>query len=374
MRIARAVALVTLIGFTLSACGLPRPGPTRSEINAGSTERGGDAYIIPVTDQVVAAANLAPASGFSPAFQTGGAINTDVIRRGDVVVVTVYENVEQGVLGAIGAPATINELAVNQDGDIFVPFAGQVSAAGKTIEALRNELTESLAEQTPDPQVLLARSVGDGATVSIISQAGSGIVEIRPSTRRLSEMLAFAGALSAPENATATRVSVARGQLRGTVFLSDLLSNEANDIFVRPGDRITVAQDTRRFTLLGALGGQGLVDFPKPELSVLEAIALAGGLSAISSDPRGIFVFRDEQPEFARSVLGDESIGSTRRVVYVLDFTKPNGIFRARDFQVKDGDTVLVTEAPFSQWTKAINAILSTATTAENLTNIGSTN
>ena len=44
----------------------------------------------------------------------------------------------------------------------------------------------------------------------------------------------------------------------------------------------------------------------------------------------------------------------------------------ARDFQVRDGDTIFVTEAPFSQWTKAVNAVTGTAGAADSLTSIGS--
>ena len=43
---------------------------------------------------------------------------------------------------------------------------------------------------------------------------------------------------------------------------------------------------------------------------------------------------------------------------YVLDLTKPDGMFMARDFLIRDGDTVYVTEAPMVQWTKTLNVIL----------------
>ena len=40
----RNFAVLTLVASTLSACALPRPGPTRSELVSGSTEKGGDAF------------------------------------------------------------------------------------------------------------------------------------------------------------------------------------------------------------------------------------------------------------------------------------------------------------------------------------------
>jgi mannose/cellobiose epimerase-like protein (N-acyl-D-glucosamine 2-epimerase family) len=41
----------------------------------------------------------------------------------------------------------------------------------------------------------------------------------------------------------------------------------------------------------------------------------------------------------------------------VLNLTEPTGLFEARDFQIRDGDTLYVTEAPFVQWQKTLGAI-----------------
>ena len=44
-------------------------------------------------------------------------------------------------------------------------------------------------------------------------------------------------------------------------------------------------------------------------------------------------------------------------MIYVLDLTEPNGMFEARDFAVRDEDTIYVTEAPFTQFSKILGAI-----------------
>ena len=51
-------------------------------------------------------------------------------------------------------------------------------------------------------------------------------------------------------------------------------------------------------------------------------------------------------------MLGRRDIYGNQRFAYVLDLTKPDGMFQARDFVIRDGDTVYVTEAPFTQWQK----------------------
>jgi polysaccharide biosynthesis/export protein len=63
-----------------------------------------------------------------------------------------------------------------------------------------------------------------------------------------------------------------------------------------------------------------------------------------------------------------------QRLVYVLDLTRANGMFVARDFAIRDGDTVYVTEAPYAQFSKLIGALtgpLSTAGAISNLSNLG---
>ena len=51
----------------------------------------------------------------------------------------------------------------------------------------------------------------------------------------------------------------------------------------------------------------------------------------------------------------------------VLDLTEPNGLFEARDFAIRDGDTIYVTEAPYVQWRKILSALTGTAGAANSL-------
>ena len=88
---------------------------------------------------------------------------------------------------------------------------------------------------------------------------------------------------------------------------------------------------------------------------------MVGGLSTLLADPKGVFVLREEPQSVAQAVLGRRDIYGNQRFAYVLDLTKPDGMFQARDFVIRDGDTVHVTEAPFTQWQKVLNSILGTA-------------
>ncbi|MDP3340667.1 polysaccharide biosynthesis/export family protein [Frigidibacter sp.] len=367
---ARVLALF-VIAATVAGCGLPRSGPNKREIYAGSVERQGNAFIVSVNDRVTRATAVVPSLGFSSAFLNAGIVGSDDIRAGDVLGLTIWENVDDGLLAVAGAPATqLSEVQVDGAGFIFVPYAGRIKAAGNSPEALRRIITEKLDAQTPDPQVSVTRIAGDGSTVTLMGAiGGQGVYPIERPTRTLSAMLARAGGIAIePETA---KVTVTRGKQTGTIWLTDLWENPQLDIALRPGDTIVVEQDDRSFTALGATGGQNRVKFDTQTISAIEAIAQVGGLNTSLADPTGVFVFRNEKAEIANMVLGRSDLRGDQRMVYVLDLTAPTGMFEARDFVIRDQDTVYVTEAPFVQWTKTLGALTGTANSANSVAALG---
>ncbi len=358
LRWARPVALLAAVALAAS-CGLPKVGPNKRQIFAGSVQREGDAFIVSVNDRVARATAVAPALGFPQSLITAGRLTSDTIRPGDVLGLTVWENVDDGLLAAEATNSTLlEEVQVDSAGYIFVPYAGRLRAAGNTPEQLRATITKKLEDQTPDPQVQVRRLAGDGATVSLTGTVGGqGVYPIERPTRTLSAMLANAGGVTIqPEIA---QVTVIRGKEKGKIWFQDLFDHPELDIALRGGDRILVEEDTRSFTALGATSAQARVPFESKDLSALEAIAQVGGLISTASDPTGVFVLRNEPAEIANQVLGRDDLIGAQRMVYVLNLTQPNGLFIARDFVIRDDDTLYVTEAPYTQWTKTISLLVS---------------
>ena len=364
LRLARGAAIIAACSL-LGACGLPRSGPNKAEIFAGSVMREGDAFVLIVDDRVNRIASVSPALGFSSSLENAAILGSDVISAGDVLGLTIWENVDDGLLVPQGQNATVlNELQVDGAGFIYVPYAGRVRAAGNSPERIRQIITEKLAEQTPEPQVQVRRLAGDGATVTVSGRiGGQGVYPIERPTRTLSSMIAAAGGVAIePEIA---QITVIRGEASGTIWYEDLFDHPAADIALRAGDQIYVKEDSRTFTALGATGAQSRVPFESKAISAIEALATVGGLQTAAADPTGVFVFRNEPAEIANQLLARTDLIGTQRVVYVLDLTQPNGMFMARDFAIRDGDTVYVTEAPFVQFNKAIAAATGSLTAAD---------
>lgn len=369
VRWAKPIAVLTAIAVVAS-CTLPRTGPNKREIFSGSVQKEGDAFIVAVNDRVTRATAVVPALGFSDSFKNASQLTSDTIRPGDVLGLTIWENVDDGLLAGEATNSTIlEEVQVDSAGFIFVPYAGRVRASGNTPNQLRETITTKLEDQTPDPQVQVRRLAGDGSTVSLTGAVGGqGVYPIERPTRTLSSMLAKAGGVTiTPEIA---QVTVIRGNQQGQVWFQDLYDNPKLDISLRGGDRILVEEDTRSYTALGATSSQARVAFETQDLSALEAIAQIGGLVTTSSDPTGVFIFRNEPAEIAGQVLGRSDLEGAQRMVYVLNLTEPNGLFVARDFVIRDEDTIYVTEAPYAQWTKAISLIAGGLTPIANVATI----
>ncbi|MGQ0564258.1 MAG: polysaccharide biosynthesis/export family protein [Gemmobacter sp.] len=365
--------LVTAM-FAVAGCGLPRSGPNKAEIFKGSVLKEGDAFVVTVNPRVTRATAVTPALGFGSNFRNAGVLGSDNISPGDVLSLTIFENVKDDpLLGNTGQRVSVLEtVQVDGQGFIFVPYAGRIKAAGNSPEALRQAIARKLDSQTPDPQVTVNRVAGDGATVSVSGGVGAqGVYPIERPTRTLTSMIARAGGVALEPSVAIVRVT--RGGHTGKIWLEDLYANPSLDIALRAGDRIVVENDTRAFVALGATGAQNRVPFTTQTLSAIEAIATVGGLSTSLADPTGVFVFRNEPAEIANAVLGRGDLQGDQRMVYVLDLTQPTGMFEARDFLVRDGDTVYVTEAPFVQWQKTLSAITGTAAAADTVAAAGGT-
>jgi polysaccharide biosynthesis/export protein len=310
--------------------------------------------VVPVDPAVAAASRFVEPLRLGPGFVGAPVVSAESFAPGDTVSLTVWENVDVGVLAGVGQRvAVLQEIQVDEAGMIFVPYAGRVRASGRRPEELRQAITEALAPQTPDPQVEVRRVAGDGAAVSVLGGVGTaGVYPIDQATRRLSAMLARAGGVTVVPDVAQVRMQ--RGGETGTIWLQDLYDDPALDVALRPGDRIIVEEDRRAFTALGAAGRQARLPFTKRDMSVIEALATAGGLDGRSANPTGVFVFRIEAPEVARRVTGREDIVGPQRVAYVLDFTRAQGLLSAREFVIRDEDTIYVTEAPIAAWSRVI--------------------
>jgi polysaccharide export outer membrane protein len=87
-------------------------------------------------------------------------------------------------------------------------------------------------------------------------------------------------------------------------------------------------------------------------MTLVEALAKAGGLQDQRADPAGVFLFRFEPPRvvnaLGRPQLGTGPDGSTP-VVYRLDLRDAKSYFLAQRFPIDDKDIVYVANADLNE-------------------------
>jgi polysaccharide export outer membrane protein len=340
----------------ISACAMPRSGPDYGEVTAvPSPELNYD--VVRVTVAVAAATRIDERMGFPPAFAAANPEDTATVAPGDVMAITVWENIDQGLLNPQGIGATpLPHVKVDERGFIFVPYVGLVRAAGRTLGQLRATTQARLAEKTLNPQVDVFPVDSRGRVVSVQGRVRApGLYPIEPPTERLLAMLARAGGVT--EDPEVVRLKLRRGAATGEVWVQDVYDDPVNDVALRAGDALIAERDRRIFTALGAVGRQATVPFPVRDLSAERAMGAVGGLVDGAADPTGVFIFRNEMPEVAARVLPSAAGGESRRIVYLLDLTRPGGLFLAREFIMRDGDTLYVTSAPFTKWMKLLQSV-----------------
>ena len=352
-------ALAVVLALTVAACGLPRSGPYFEDLAGSSNDttedRGFD--LVPVTAGVVDIANLDESRGFSMNLVDASPERTAILGIGDVLQVTIWERGENGLFSPIGG-ATSLVAEIEESGTIYLPYVGNVRASGRTADGLRRAIVKLLSEKTLDPQVEVRRETGDSKSIIITGTAGvAGVIPIDRTTRGLIGILAKTG-FSVPDPEVVL-IKIRRGELEGEIWMRDLFENPKYDIPVRAGDIIFLNNDTRNFRSLGAIG-QARVPFPTRDISVLDAIALVGGLNASVSDPSGIFLFRREPPEIAVQLSDKATVDRSRNVIYLFDITQGSGMFLADRMKMRDDDILFVTDAPFARFQTVAGVLAST--------------
>jgi len=171
---------------------------------------------------------------------------------------------------------------VGTDGKIQLPLLGAFPAANRTVLQLREDIADALqrAGYFNHPIVDVAVVSYASRYVTVLGAVGSpGLVPVdRP--YRLSEILARVGGV---KDNGADHVVLRTKEGEHNYAIKDLATGDVNlDPFIQPGDKI-FAPTADMFYIKGQVkgpGGYGLI----PHMSLLMAIARAGGLTDLGSD------------------------------------------------------------------------------------------
>ena len=361
----KALAAVGVLASVIVAgcSALPTAGPTASDVKGQEVKDNLARFdLVNIDDNVVTTLLALPAESFHVRFKKYGRPPQPKIGIGDSIVVSIWEAAGGGLFGASptdhvsagSRSVTIPEQIVARDGGISVPFADRVPAAGRLPVEVQKTIEQRLAEKAIEPQVIVTVTKSLSTSVTVAGEVVSGArVPLSLKGDRLLDLIAAAGGARAPVYETFVRLS--RDGITATIPMEALVSDPAENIYAYPGDVLTLVRLPQSFTAFGATGTNMQVNFTAERMTLVEALAKAGGLQDQRSDPAGVFLFRFEPPDIVNA-LGRPQLQTgpdgSSPVVYQLDLSDAKSYFLAQRFAMHDKDIIYVANADFNELQK----------------------
>jgi polysaccharide export outer membrane protein len=358
------IALLALSGCASSPAWLPSAGPNFAQVPQAQVP--GAAGNVPVrivdVDGKVARDALtqrAP-SLFSASFGAQ-APASHTVGAGDILEVSVWEVAPAALFSNAasdprqaqgGARATtFPEQVVASDGSVNIPFAGQVPAAGRSARQIESDIALRLKGKANQPQVMVRIIRNNSANVTVVGEVTNSVrMPLTARGERILDALAAAGGVRQPVNKMTLQLT--RGASVVALPLSTIIQDPRQNITLQSGDVITSIFQSQSFIVLGATGKNEEVSFEAQGISLAQALARAGGLQDARADAQGVFIFRFEGN-------GNEGAAQKQPVIYRVDLKNPATFFAAKDFPIRDGDVLYVSNAPAAELQKFLNIVVS---------------
>ncbi len=364
----RPVLAALLFGLLAACANLPDDGPTVHAVRSGAVAPTGNHYALINVDQrivqIIAAHPPTPLASLTGVSSTAP---NDLIGVGDELAVDVFQAGAGPLIGAgpeggsSNAAELLPKVVVGRDGEVTVPFAGEVPVAGLTPNEAAVAIQRALRGRALSPQVVVTVTTSRANSVTVIGEVkNSGLYPLSANDDRLLDVLAAAGGASQP--AADLIVTVTRGEAIASIPLNDLLDNPSQNIRLAPHDQVRVILHQRQVSGLGAVGRVTQFPIVDDRLTLAGALGRMGGLNTNTANSSALFVFRFERPEVARAlgVTGFGSAGAAVPVVYRFNLKQGSGFFLAEEFPVQADDLIDIPEANTTEIQKFF-AILNTA-------------
>ncbi len=378
-RILGRVSIVAMTALFVGCAALPRSGPDDGAIAGGAKvvvsgpdkKVGIDYVLVDINKNILAYFDTAPSTTLAQGFGGGKGPAPDLpLGVGDVVSVAIFEAQSGGLFipadagSRPGNYVTLPNQTVDHDGNISVPYAGRVRAAGRTIAEVQSDIEDALANRAIEPQVVITTVTDRANLVSVLGDVNSPAkIQITAAGERILDAIAEAGGLSTP--GVETYVTLQRRGRTATVLFDKLVKTPSENIFLAPGDTVYVNRERRTFLAFGASGASGRIDFEDSDLTLGEALGKAGGLLDNRADPSQVFVYRMEPRDLVQKFGVDVSKMSGKEVpvIYKANLRDPAAFFATQKFAMRDKDILYISNAKSVELTKLLSIINDVSTT-----------
>lgn len=283
---------------------------------------------------------------------------------GDIVAITIFEAAAGGLFipaeagSRAGNFVTLPSQEVDRNGKIQVPFAGLIQASGRSPADVKADIEQSLRNRAIEPQAVVTLQEARSTLVTVTGEASQpSRFALSRSSDRMLDAIARAGGSKWPPYET--YVALQRQGRTTKIYYNRLLNQATNNVFVQPGDVISLSREMRAFQALGASGQNGFINFEAETLTLSEAVGRSGGVLDSRGDPAQTFLYRMESRS-ALERMGYDTTGYPRDkvpVVYRVNLRDPQGFFLASRFPMQDKDVLFVSNAQTVELTKFLQVL-----------------
>jgi polysaccharide export outer membrane protein len=379
-----AVRLFIFLLVLLFATGcekLPGAGPSARIVDPPSSRAAPAGYeVVDLDRDVYSLLERHSGPSLAGSFGIQAAAPTQQFGVGDAVQVTIFEAGPGGlftpqtdgpfVTGG-GRQTVIPVQTVDRDGRISVPYAGTITAAGRTPKEVAESVRAALSRRALEPQVIVTLANNAAATASVLGEVTTGgKVNLGIRGERVLDVIAAAGGVKAPEHETFIRLM--RGGRTSTVPLRSIIRRPSENIYVHPQDTLLVIRERQMFTALGAVTTQGAHAIPSGDFALSEALGTAGGLLDARADHSGVFLFRFERGELVQALaeqgkLSDRGTYMLAQhgikadivypIVYRIRLSRPETFFVMSRVRVQHRDILYASNAFSTEVDKFVNLV-----------------
>lgn len=365
----RLIFAAFAIGVALAGCSsLPTTGPLTDDVlQHGDNDIEKRYAVVDIDDRSIAILSNSPGPSLRARFGDYRPSPDPKLGIGDEVRVTIWEAAGGGLFSAPVADrfgtgsrsALIPDQMVSRDGTISVPYAGRIPVVGLTPPDVEKIIVDRLTGKAIEPQALvsLTRNISNSVTVTGEVTAGAR-VPLTAKGDRILDVVAGAGGVRGSVHDTFVRLT--RNQTTITVPMETILATPQENVFMRPGDILTLVKEPQSFTAFGAVSRNAVIAFDTIGMSLEEAVAKAGGLLDSKSDPDGVFLLRFEPAGLVHTLIPERSGDSREKlipVVYRLSLRDAKSYFLARSFRMRDKDVLYVANSTGAELQKFLNLI-----------------
>lgn len=361
----RSAALGILL--LASACTSVGPG-TQRVVNAGKNTTIQGIQVINLDENSWQASVMPPTPGFAQTLGQSEPVG-EIVGPGDVLEVTIWE-APPAVLFSTAPIATsvdtsrstsMPQYLVGPSGQISVPFAGMIQVTGRTLSEIERDIAVRLRGKAHLPQTAVRLIRNMSANVSVVGEVDRSVrMPLTAKGETILDAIAAAGGTKAPSDKVTIQVS--RGGQAYSMPLSAVIRDPRQNVVLRTGDVVTALFQPYSFTVIGAAGKNDEINFEATGLTLAQAVGRFGGLQDNRADPKGLFLFRWENPAAVPAASGPVTKDAQGRVpvIYRVNMKDPGTYLAMQRFTVHDKDVIYVANSTIAEFQRFVGIMAST--------------